>query len=456
MTRRRRAAWAGAYPRPAWPLAGLVVLLFAAAVGLTWQQPPTRADAAVYLLLTVGAAVSMLAWRVLGARELRDGELDQDLTSAWLVASAVLLPLPWALLTALPLELALQQLRGATLLPRRLVNAAGLGLATGAGCLVHDAVLAAGRPGGAQPHPGLESTAVQALALPAAAAAVFLVNLLLVGAMQMLYGQPLRRLLDEVSLPVEVAAAAMGALMAAAFTVTPLLLVIAGLPPLALLQRSLQHQHLLQRARTDPRTGLLHVGGWQEQADRALRRCTTRDQPVSLLAVDADHFKQINDHHGHAVGDSMLIALARALQTGVRPGDVLGRIGGEEFAVLLPDCSLPDAAALAERLRAAVADAQQPDGPVPPSGLLPRPVTISVGVAQLSPGQDLSTLLRRADTALYAAKTAGRDQVVCANDPPPGPPSSQPDSPSARDACADLHPRTSPDLHRPVGRSSRS
>lgn len=164
------------------------------------------------------------------------------------------------------------------------------------------------------------------------------------------------------------------------------------------------------------------MGGWQEQADRALRRCAARGQPVSLLAVDADHFKQVNDSFGHAVGDQVLVALARTLEAHLRPGDLPGRIGGEEFAVLLPDCTLPDAARLGERLRAAVACAHAPpNAETHPSGepgghaaALPVPLTVSVGAAELAPGQGLAALLQRADTALYAAKTAGRDRVACA------------------------------------------
>ena len=415
MTWRPFRGWAKAYPARAWPLAVGVVLAFAAALAVSWRQEPLRGDdLRLYGLLVAGATVTMVAWRLLGARELRDHELDQDLTSAWLLTGAVLLPVPWALLLALPMELGLQRLRGAVLLPRRLVNGAVLGLAAGAAGLAHDAVLGAAGHAGMAPYPGLQPGPAEALALPVAAVALLAVNVALVGSMHVLYGHGLTQLVTDVSVADEVGAAGMGALMAAAYTVTPLLLVVAGLPPLALLQRSLQHRQLLVRARTDARTGLLHVGGWQEQAERTLRRCVARGLPVSVLALDVDHFKSINDRYGHAGGDEVLVALARTLQAHMRPGDVLGRIGGEEFAVLLPSCAVADARRLAERLRTGVAE-----GPAHGADTGSwRPVTISLGVAQLARGQDVLALLQRADTALYAAKAAGRNRVVVADDVP--------------------------------------
>jgi two-component system cell cycle response regulator len=123
-------------------------------------------------------------------------------------------------------------------------------------------------------------------------------------------------------------------------------------------------------------------------------------RPMAVAMVDLDRFKAVNDHHGHQVGDQVLIASARALKEAVRAEDVLGRLGGEEFMALLPDTGPEAAAATAERLRAAVAAA---GGPVP--------VTASVGWAVVAQGEDADGVVRRADEALYAAKAAGRDRV---------------------------------------------
>ena len=124
------------------------------------------------------------------------------------------------------------------------------------------------------------------------------------------------------------------------------------------------------------------------------------DRALSVAMVDLDGFKGVNDRRGHAVGDAMLVAVARALRGGLRKEDAVGRLGGEEFLALLPDTGPSAAMRAAERLRAAVAAA---DGP--------EPVTASVGWATLEPGEDADDLVRRADDALYEAKAAGRNCV---------------------------------------------
>jgi two-component system cell cycle response regulator len=123
-------------------------------------------------------------------------------------------------------------------------------------------------------------------------------------------------------------------------------------------------------------------------------------RPLSVALVDVDGFKAVNDRLGHAAGDEVLVAVARALRGGVRAEDTVGRLGGEEFLVLLPDTDAAAAERAAERLRAAVAEAHAPE-----------PVTASVGWATLAPDEDPDDVVRRADHALYAAKAAGRDAV---------------------------------------------
>jgi diguanylate cyclase (GGDEF)-like protein len=125
-----------------------------------------------------------------------------------------------------------------------------------------------------------------------------------------------------------------------------------------------------------------------------------------VLLVDADHFKQVNDRYGHAAGDSALQALVAALQSALRPGDLLGRLGGEEFVVILPESDETRAHAAAERLRekvAGVAFVVQQDKVA---------LCVSIGIALLGPDDDLVTLLRRADHAMYVAKRNGRNCVV--------------------------------------------
>lgn len=136
---------------------------------------------------------------------------------------------------------------------------------------------------------------------------------------------------------------------------------------------------------------------------------------TALLMLDVDHFKSINDRFGHDVGDQVLQTLIQTLQQQLREIDLLGRLGGEEFAVLLPLTNLDGAVQLAERLRAAVADITLPLPAAAPDGIR---FTISVGVTLLqtaSTHESIDTALKRTDQAMYQAKTAGRNRVCIAN-----------------------------------------
>ena len=123
-----------------------------------------------------------------------------------------------------------------------------------------------------------------------------------------------------------------------------------------------------------------------------------------MIMSDLDHFKQINDNWGHAVGDKALVQFATALQSQCRQQDLVARFGGEEFIVLLPGHSLETATPIAERLRKSTVRAT-------PKDLGQRWLTASFGVAQAVPGESVAHLLKRVDTALYRAKSNGRDRV---------------------------------------------
>ena len=160
-----------------------------------------------------------------------------------------------------------------------------------------------------------------------------------------------------------------------------------------------QAEELDRISRTDHLTGPANRRRLDAALHSTIASSRPHDFPVSVLLVDVDHFKQVNDVHGHEVGDAVLQAVAAALKASVRTGDLLGRWGGEEFLVLAPHTDLDGALVLAERLRAAVA---VPSAPVA--------VTISVGVATAAgPGLGVAAVLRVENAQLYAAKAAGRD-----------------------------------------------
>ncbi|MEQ9507256.1 MAG: GGDEF domain-containing protein [Hyphomonas sp.] len=161
-------------------------------------------------------------------------------------------------------------------------------------------------------------------------------------------------------------------------------------------------------ASTDKLSGLLNRRGFESKAAHALARCQSDGLPAAFLIADLDHFKRINDTWGHPVGDSV-IRIFGQLTTIVRSPDmVAGRIGGEEFAILLPNADLAAARLFAEALRTGFAAAGADHLP---AGIRP---TVSIGLCAASPGMELYALMGEADRALYNAKHAGRDRVEVA------------------------------------------
>jgi len=163
-------------------------------------------------------------------------------------------------------------------------------------------------------------------------------------------------------------------------------------------------------ATTDDKTGVYNTAGWHHTAEREFHRSRERESPFALLMIDLDHFKRINDTYGHLVGDAVLRAVAQAIKSEVRDRDAVGRFGGEEFVVLLPDVHAAEAHLVAERIRQAVMRIQVP---VDADAELVTGLSTSIGVAIYpDAGTGVQELLDAADTALYRAKNAGRNQVV--------------------------------------------
>ena len=162
-------------------------------------------------------------------------------------------------------------------------------------------------------------------------------------------------------------------------------------------------------AMTDPLTGLLNRRAFLQDAEALMQQQIARDRPIAVLLIDLDHFKSINDRFGHAVGDKVLQVFAKTARTNLRQTDLVGRLGGEEFTVMLADASIDNAYLVADRLRkafaaaAAVIDAE------------PLYATASIGVSVIvDPSQDLAKLITLADQALYLAKARGRNRVEVA------------------------------------------
>jgi diguanylate cyclase (GGDEF)-like protein len=158
------------------------------------------------------------------------------------------------------------------------------------------------------------------------------------------------------------------------------------------------------RAAIDPLTRALNRGAFEDRLESEVARASRAGADCALLVLDVDHFKRINDSHGHAAGDEALRRLAACVDGAMRRSDVFARIGGEEFAVILPDTNAAGAIVLADHLRRCIASAD-----------LQHPMTVSVGVTDRSiSGDSPRGMLADADEAMYAAKRQGRDRVVAA------------------------------------------
>jgi diguanylate cyclase (GGDEF)-like protein len=182
-------------------------------------------------------------------------------------------------------------------------------------------------------------------------------------------------------------------------------------PFITLLQRSVRHARLLIDSRADSKTGLLNAATWEQESAVEVARAVRTKTPLAVAMVDIDRFKTINDMYGHLLGDQVLKEIARTMTTVLRDYDRVGRFGGEEFSVLLPQTRATEAMRVAERIRSNIA-ALSIIAPGAAGGERVH-VTVSVGVAALDAGSDrtLPDLLAAADAAMYRAKRCGRDQV---------------------------------------------
>ena len=381
------------------------VLLVARLVvdGLPGPTPLWRAAAIVGL----GVAQVEIAAGIERVRKQIGGPLHVDLCSVWTFAGALVLPPALAVGVAVVVHTHLWWRSWRPRLPlyKQLFSTSTVALA----CLAGGAVGAVARQGGGV----LGELGVVTIGL--ALLAYLVVNSALVAAAIMMSAprpDVVAALGEWDDNALEFATLCLGALTAVGLVVNPFLALFA-LPAVLLLHRAVLARHLEQAAITDPKTGLLTASAWHTRAERELARPAAA--PSAVLVIDLDHFKEVNDRHGHIAGDSVLGAVAEGLRAEVRDQDLVGRFGGEEFVVLLAGVDVSadgtDVLAIAERIRAGVAalrvEIDTPDGPLPVTGL-----TVSIGAA-IHPrhGTDVGALMHAADAALYAAKRAGRNTV---------------------------------------------
>jgi diguanylate cyclase (GGDEF)-like protein len=400
-----------------WPLRGLprwlqvlvscIIAVYCAAIGSAAAITPLRAgQLRLFAILMACTVAAVELTRCTG----EPGGVVRDVYAIWDLPAAVLLPPLYALLVPVP-RMILTQLRiRRTAMYRRAYTAAAVGLAYAAASLAFHAVVPALGPGAGT------GTGGRAMAWTVLAAGSGLLRLVINDGLILTAvkgANPQTRLLPEITgaeaLYGNIAELSLGTLSAFAAAHSPLAIMYA-IPLVVSLQRSLRHAQLVSETRMDGKTGLLNDKTWRREAAGEIARAVRTRTPMAVGILDIDRFKVINDTYGHLAGDAVLSAVAAATTALLRDYDIIGRVGGEEFAFVLPESPVPEAVAVAERLREKIPQlAFPPEGPVGP---MPTRVTVSIGVvADNRPGWDLSRYYSLADQALYAAKQNGRDAV---------------------------------------------
>ena len=384
------------------PLAMLVV------IGYALPHTSWHLDDLLKFLLLLGCALVSVAATPRDAY--RQPGMVRDFITAWVLPVAILLPPVYAMMMPIPLYLLTQLLAARGVIYRRVFSAAVISLAYGAAALLFRVF----------PHSfagGAIGTGVHALTWTVAVAVCELVggrghHFLIVGAIKL--SDPSAKLsvieLDPEALQGDFAEFDLGILITVVVAVNAVLAIFA-VPTVLLARRFIMHAQLVVQSRIDSKTGLLNASTWEAEAGIELARAIRTHTPLSIALVDIDHFKVVNDTHGHLVGDKVLRAVTDALRSQLRNYDLAGRFGGEEFVVLLPHARESDAISIAERLRTHVAGMAIPVDDLDESAGYVR-LTISVGVASLDGvSRELTDMMAAADAALYHAKETGRNKT---------------------------------------------
>ncbi|MEP7178641.1 MAG: GGDEF domain-containing protein [Pseudonocardiales bacterium] len=390
---------------------GGFALATAASTGDSWRR--------LAILFALGVVFEELARKVGKQRLLISSGPQPDMTSVWTFAGTLVLAPGYAALLAAILAAYLwirQQRETGQFLYRKLYSGATIVLA----CLAASAVLS--HRGTSLPSP----TEYPAVAIVLALVVYTCVNRLLISLAVVLVGGPMTRAIilgkwDDNLL--ELATLCLGYVTAVVEVHQPWLTVVV-LIPMVLLQRGALVEQLEHMSTIDMKTQLLNARAWHQLAGRALTR-DERTSGAALLVIDLDHFKAVNDVHGHLVGDAALFQVGLSIKQELRQADIVGRFGGEEFVVMLPDLGVEVATQIAERVRARIATVLLSDlrGEHADGGDCRHALSASIGVAMFPEhAADLGGLLQAADSALYVAKRAGRNRIALfGRDPDPAP-----------------------------------
>jgi diguanylate cyclase (GGDEF)-like protein len=336
------------------------------------------------------------------------GTAVRDLLTVWVLPVAISLPPLYALIVPWPLLGLTQLYDRRAVVHRRVFTAAAIGLAYGGASWLFRAL-----PGViAGPSPGSAAHAVGWFAAVAVCdVGAWAVNnvLLAVAIKASDRTAKISDLFGREALSGDYVQWAFAVVVTFFNAMSPALTVFCW--PLVMLQRRvLMHQQLVSRARIEPKTGLLNAAAWDREATVAIARAHRTGAPLAVALIDLDVFKDVNDTYGHLNGDKVLRAVGDRLRNALRPDDVPGRFGGDEFCLLLPGAPAEVAHRVAERLRVAIACSPIAIGTPDRPGSVE--MTVSIGVATLTRAEESVTeLLAAADAAMYEAKANGRNCI---------------------------------------------
>jgi diguanylate cyclase (GGDEF)-like protein len=398
---------------PRWLIVFVVAVVTADAAALALAARVTvirPADLLIFGLLLACGAVTVEMTR----RSSETALVVKNVFGVWELPMAILLPPLFVLLAPIP-RIALTQWRIRKIAPhRRVFTAAALSLSYGSAYLAFHAL----RRNVITPLGLTDSrsrAAVWILAVAACFALQWVVNNCLV--LPAVKGSDRSASIRKIvfareSMYNDLTEACVATLITAAIAVSPIMIIFA-LPFVTLLQRSSQHAQLCNEARVDAKTGLLNATAWRRESTAELARAQRTGSAVAVALIDIDRFKSVNDRYGHLTGDKALGTISGALRLLVREYDLIGRFGGDEFSLLLPQTDQVTAISIAERIRGQVASVHIDASGEP--GSAPIRLTVSIGVAALSTEQP-TELLAAADAALYRAKGAGGNHVWVTTD----------------------------------------
>jgi diguanylate cyclase (GGDEF)-like protein len=367
-------------------------------------------DVVVCAALVVCAGATIEATRRMNVAH---GTVSHDMQAVWYIAAAAVLPAFYTML----IPLALVPLRLMRMAPgvthRRVCSASVCALAYGAaGAVFH---LLPVWVAGYQPGTGTHTITWLAALAGCGALGLVINNALIIVALKLsdpgvgIWAQAS----DGEGAVSDLCQLSLGVLIALPTAFSPFLLIVA-LPVVIVLRRFMMHAQLVTASRMDTKTGLLNALTWQREAELEVSRAVRIRSPLAIAVVDVDHFKAINDQHGHLGGDAVLALTAATMAALLRDYDILGRFGGDEFAICLPHTSAYEARRITERLRDKISQISTHS-----PGDAPVQITLSIGVASLeSSSRTLDELIAAADAALYRAKKSGRNCVRITRDEP--------------------------------------